>query len=220
MLISRLHIITQDLENFSHIDQIRVACESGADWIQLRIKDTVYDKWKQIAEASKNICKEYGAKLIVNDSVQFAINIKADGVQLGYDDMPVHSARMLLGDEAIIGGSANTLEEAIKIYNEGANYIIVGPYKFTPNKKEMHHLLGVEGYDEMIDNLHNRGIDIPIIAIGGIRRNDLSSLLTTKIHGVAVSSAIFSDKHPSEAVKYFIHEIEESKTQPHLERIS
>ena len=152
-MISRLHVITQDLDNFSHIHQVELACKGGADWIQLRVKNTNYDDWITLASDAIKICRQYGTKLIINDSVQVALEVNADGVHLGKDDMPIHSARMLLGENKIIGGTGTTMEDIININKAGADYAGIGPFKFTATKKNLSPLLGFEKYKEFIKQL-------------------------------------------------------------------
>lgn len=202
-MISRLHVITQDLENFSHIHQVELACKGGADWVQLRVKNTNYDDWITLASNAIKICRKFGTKLIINDSVQVALEVDADGVHLGKDDMPIHSARALLGDHKIIGGTGTTLEDIININKAGADYAGIGPFKFTVTKKNLSPLLGFEKYKEFIKQLELLKIELPIIAVGGIQVGDVPSLLDMGIYGVAVSSAIFSSDHPNTSLSDF-----------------
>lgn len=209
-MISRLHVITQDLKHYSHIDQVKMACKNGAEWIQLRVKDTHYDEWIKIAKESIRICRQSDTKLIINDSVQIAMEIDADGVHLGRDDMPIHSARMLLGENKIIGGTGNTFEDIVHIYEAGADYAGIGPFQFTPTKKDLKNLLGAQTYREFVNFSKEKGIDIPIVAIGGIKAMDVRPLFRMGIYGVAVSSAIFSAPFPDSALYEFQKNVKES----------
>ncbi|HUH75494.1 MAG TPA: thiamine phosphate synthase [Chitinophagales bacterium] len=202
-MISRLHVITQDLDNFSHIHQVELACKGGADWVQLRVKNTSYEDWTTLARDAIKICRKFGTKLIINDSVQVALEVNADGVHLGKDDMPIHSARVLLGNDKIIGGTGTTMEDIIHIYESGANYAGIGPFKFTLTKKNLSPLLGFEKYQEFITKMNFQKIELPIIAVGGILTKDVQPLLGMGIHGVAVSSAIFSSAQPQQSLSEF-----------------
>lgn len=208
-MISHFQLITQDLKKFSHVDQVKMACENGAKWIQLRAKNKNYNDWIKIASESIRICRDYGAKLIINDSVQVAIEIDADGVLLGRDDMPIHSARALLGDHKIIGGTGNSHDDLLRIVKEGADYAVMGPYKFTPTKMNFKSLLGINSYSKLLQFAKEHEIDIPIIAIGGIKTKDIDELFSLGVHGLAVSSAVFSANEPSVALKEFIEKIGE-----------
>ena len=219
-MISRLHYITQDLPEFSHPQLAEFACKGGADWVQLRVKHplsgelrsqpTVVPKgereihaaWLKIAEETKMVCKKYGAKLIINDNVQIAKEIQADGVHLGKEDMSPREARKILGNNFIIGGSANTMEDARGKMAEGCDYIGIGPFRFTSTRERLNPILGLNGIANIITHLPN--YPIPIIAIGGIKLEDIESLMKTGIHGVAVSSAINLSENKIESTKRFL----------------
>src|SRR3972149_45836 len=163
--ISRLHYITQDIPEFSHTELAEFACRGGADWVQLRVKNKSYDEWLKIAEEVKSVCKKFGAKLIINDNVLIAKKIGADGVHLGKDDMNPKEARKILGNNFIIGGSSNTMDDVKWLMNNCVDYIGIGPYHFTSTKEKLNPVLGLEGIKTIADKF---GANISIIAIGGI----------------------------------------------------
>ncbi len=202
--VSRFHYITQDLENFSHSQLAEFACKGGADWVQLRVKNKLYDEWKKIAVETKKVCQKYSAKLIVNDNVLIAKEISADGVHLGKEDIGIREARKILGDNFIIGGTANTMEDVRLLMRNGVDYIGIGPYCFTKTKKNLNPVLGLEGIRKIAEQFGNK---IPIIAIGGIKLEDVESLMQTGIHGVAVSSAINFAEDKVEMTKKFLSEV-------------
>ena len=198
-MISRLHYITQELPDFSHSELAEFACKGGANWIQLRVKNKSYEDWLKIAQETKLVCLKYGAKLIINDNVQIAKEISADGVHLGKDDMNPKEARKILGNNFIIGGSTNNMEDVKRIIDDGCDYIGVGPFRFTSTKEKLNPVLGLRGIAEIITQLPN--YPIPIIAIGGIKLEDVESLMEIGIHGVTVSSAINLSENKIEATK-------------------
>ena len=200
-MISRLHYITQDLSNFSHSELAEFACKGGADWIQLRVKNKSYEELLKIAQETKLVCLKYGAKLIINDNVQIAKEILADGVHLGKEDVNPKEARKILGNNFIIGGSTNNMEDVRRQMSDGCDYIGVGPYKFTPTKEKLNPVLGLEGIKKIAEQF---GKQIPMIAIGGIKLEDVESLMQTGIHGVAVSSAINLAENKIENTKRFL----------------
>ena len=202
MKISKLHYITASP---AHAEE---ACKGGVDWIQLRVKNKSEDEWKQIAEETKNICRKYGAKLIVNDSVKLAKIIGADGVHLGKEDMPPDEARKLLGPDFIIGGTANTFQDIHRLALLKVNYIGLGPFRFTQTKKNLSPLLELQGFVDLMKQCAAENITTPIIAIGGIQLNDVEALLGTGVYGLAVSSAISDAAGLSSAAKSFIDKIE------------
>ncbi|SFD32721.1 thiamine-phosphate diphosphorylase [Chitinophaga sp. CF118] len=185
-MISKLQYISQH----NHIDNIQAACEAGCRWIQLRIKDAPESIIMSEALAAKAICATYGAKLIINDHPHIAKAIGADGVHVGKKDMTVAAARKIVGNDIIVGGTANTLSDILQHVQDGASYVGLGPYRFTTTKQKLSPILGLEGIGSIMQQLKTQGIDIPIIAIGGILEDDLPELMSTGIHGIAVSGLI------------------------------
>jgi len=203
-LISRLHYITQDLPDFTHAQLAELACKGGADWIQLRVKNKLQDEWLKIAQETKLICLKYNAKLIINDNIEIAKEIQADGVHLGKEDMNALEARKILGDDVIIGGSTNTLEDVEQQITNKCDYIGIGPFRFTSTKENINPILGLDGIKKIADQSAHK---IPIIAIGGITVKDIRSLLQTGIYGIAVSSGINLSTDKINATESFLAEI-------------
>lgn len=189
-MIDSLHYISQATADHSHLENIRLACAAGCRWVQLRIKDAPEDIILAQAIAAKAICQQYGAILIINDHPQIALAAGADGVHVGKEDMSVAAARAIVGDHLIVGGTANTLSDILQHVTHGANYVGVGPYRFTTTKQKLSPLLGLDGYIQIMEELRARHIDIPVIAIGGILQEDIPAILGTGVHGVAVSGLI------------------------------
>lgn len=189
-MIDRLHYISQASANGTHLEAIQQVLASGGKWIQLRVKDQSTEEILKLAIAAKASCDAYGAKLIVNDYPEIALEANAHGVHLGLDDMSVRTARRLLGSEMIIGGTANTFEHILQRVEEGADYIGLGPYRFTSTKKKLSPIIGLEGYKSILDRMKAQGIRIPIVAIGGIVLEDISLIRQAGLHGVAISGAL------------------------------
>jgi thiamine-phosphate pyrophosphorylase len=207
-MISRLQYITQDIENVSHVQLVEEACKAGIDWIQLRLKNKSYEEWQTIAMESLAICRKFNAKLIINDNVALAKEIGADGVHVGKQDMPVAKAREILGPDFIIGGTANTFED-IKLHaNAGADYIGLGPFRFTSTKEKLSPVLGLDGYKVNIQWCKQEQIPVPIIAIGGITVNDVEELVSAGVYGVAVASAITYAADKSKTTQTFMSHLE------------
>ncbi len=204
MYISRFHYLTQDIEGYTHAEQAKLACEYGVEWIQLRVKNKTQDEYLEIAKSVSEICQSTGTKLIINDAVEICKTINADGVHLGKTDMPVSEARMFLGKDKIIGGTANTFEDIVQLYAAGADYVGLGPYRFTQTKQNLSPVLGLSGYQQILQQMHAAHISIPIIAIGGIQASDITPLLKLGIHGIAVSSAVHFAADKNEALKKFM----------------
>lgn len=189
-MISKLHYITQDIAGFTHAELTESACKGGVSWVQLRLKNKPDAIWKQEALATLEVCRNYGAKLIINDNVALAKEIGADGVHLGRADMPVDKARTLLGADFIIGGTANTFSDIENLAKAGVDYIGLGPFRFTETKDNLSPVLGIEGYQQILKQCQEAGITIPIIAIGGLTLGDIKPLKMAGIYGIAVSASI------------------------------
>jgi len=206
-MISRLHYITQEVENEPHDQLAEWACQGGVDWVQLRVKNKSYNEWLEIAVRTEAVCRKYHAKIIINDNVTLAKAIRADGVHLGKEDMSPAEARGILGEGFIIGGTANTFEDIERLAASGVNYIGLGPFRFTSTKENLSPILGIDGYSDIIKKCKEKGIHIPIIAIGGIMTEDVKTIMGAGVYGIAVSSAINLNVNKTETVKRFLNKI-------------
>ncbi|WP_405252861.1 thiamine phosphate synthase [Dokdonia sp. Asnod3-C12] len=189
-MIPKLHYISQGNTLEAHLDNIRNACIHGATLVQLRLKNVPLDQVLNIAKEARVITAQYDTKLIINDHYEIAKEVKADGVHLGKTDSCPTVAREHLYSWQIIGGTANTLEDCLSLIDKGVDYIGLGPLRFTTTKKNLSPFLGYNGYHQITDTLKTK---TPIIAIGGITIDDLTDLIKTGIHGIAVSGEITSD---------------------------
>lgn len=196
-MIDKLHYISQETENISHLDAIKKTLIAGAKWIQLRVKNKPEEAILELAIKANALCKTYGARLIVNDHPQIALKAEAYGLHLGLTDMPIAEARSIVGNQMIIGGTANTFEHVKQRVAEGADYIGLGPYRFTTTKQNLSPIIGLEGYEAIMKQVSVSGISTPIIAIGGIELADISLIMTTGVHGVALSGALTNAPDPS-----------------------
>lgn len=193
-IVHRFHYLTQDLPDISHQELAEIACENGIRWIQLRVKNKSYEEWLQIAKEVKSVCDKYQAVLIINDNVVIAKEVDAHGVHLGKNDISIAEARAILGKDKIIGGTANTVEDIEYLQSTGVDYIGLGPYKFTETKKNLNSIVGLQGYAAILQFYNSK---IPVIAIGGIKLEDVKPIMNTGVYGVAVSSVInLADNKP------------------------
>ena len=199
-MYNRLQYISQGNTIDEQLNNIRQALENGCKWIQLRFKKATSEDMETLAEAVKKFCSEFGATFIINDNVPLAQKINADGVHLGLKDMKISNAREILGPNKIIGGTANTLEDVQKQIKEGADYIGLGPFRFTKTKDNLSPILGLEGYQNMVTELRLLGISTPIYAIGGIQLEDVPAIIQTGIHGIAVSGLITENDNKTELI--------------------
>ncbi len=194
--IARLQFITSPVKQHNYMEQITAVVMGGANWIQLRMKEEPAEKIEQVAIQALSYCMDNGATFILNDHVELAAKIGADGVHLGKNDMAPGKAREILGPQAIIGGTANTFDDIKHLAEQGVDYIGLGPFRFTETKKNLSPVLGIKGYQKLIDSCKKENITIPIIAIGGLKPGDFPDLFQTGIHGVALSSYITQNEQP------------------------
>jgi thiamine-phosphate pyrophosphorylase len=197
--IGRFHVITDSClqTKFSHLELAELAIAGGADTIQFREKDGETRQMIRVAEEMQALCNRGGVTFIINDRVDIAMASSSDGVHLGQNDFPISRARKLLGEEVIIGGSAGSLEEARKCFLEGADYIGFGPIYPTLSKEDA----GPAGGLRLLKQVVNE-IPLPIIAIGGITRDNTPLVIQAGVHGIAVISAFCCQKDPAGAAKY------------------
>lgn len=192
--IERLHYITHDIPHLSHIEQAQQACEAGAKWIQYRCLSKSDEELLKDVNAIAEMCDDWGTTLIVTDHVH--LNGKADiqGFHIENMDADFIALRKLVGNDITLGGSANTVGNLIRLAREGADYAGYGPFAETETKPNNYTLLGIEGYLQVIKELKAQSINIPVLAVGGIKTYDVEALMQTGIYGIAVSGAInFAD---------------------------
>ncbi len=192
----KLQFITHQTDRYSYLDSARMALEGGCKWIQLRMKEAPLDEVERVALELKPLCKQHDALLVLDDHVELTKKLEVDGVHLGKNDMPIAEARQVLGEGFIIGGTANTFDDVKAHYQAGADYIGCGPFRFTTTKKNLSPVLGLEGYRSIIARMEEEGIDLPVVAIGGITYDDIPQLLQTGINGIAMSGSILRADDP------------------------
>ncbi|MDR1756181.1 MAG: thiamine phosphate synthase [Culturomica sp.] len=191
-----LLFITHATERYDHLQSALLALEGGCRQIQLRMKEASPREVEQIARLLKEPCDRLGAALYIDDHVEVCRRVEATGVHLGKNDMPLAEARRLLGLEFVIGGTANTAEDVLRLAAAGADYIGLGPFRFTTTKKNLSPVLGLQGYREVTGRCREAGVRLPVLAIGGITPADIPALMTTGISGIALSSAILGAEDP------------------------
>lgn len=190
-MISKLQYISQGESYLLQEQNIKNALDHGADWIQVRWKNASPTERLELSGKIKLLCQQYKAVCIINDDIQIAKSVDADGVHLGLQDDSIQNARTILGQDKIIGGTANTLQQITQRIDEGCDYIGLGPFRFTLTKENLSPILGIEGYQEIIYALHKKYETVPpVIAIGGIIESDIKELKKTGVYGVALSGVL------------------------------
>ena len=194
----RMQFITHHNEKYSYVDSARIALEGGCRWIQLRMKDANERLLEETAISIQKMCRNYGATFIIDDNVTLTKKINADGVHLGKNDMPIAEARKMLGEKFIIGGTVNSFNDILQ-HLQGAipDYFGCGPFRFTSTKKNLAPILGCEGYRSIISKIRELNINIPLVAIGGICRDDILELFDCGVDGIALSSSILNASNPT-----------------------
>ena len=205
-----VQFITHYTEKYSYLDSARMALKGGCRWIQLRMKDAGKEEIVSVAMELRNLCNDCGAIFIIDDHVELVREIGADGVHLGKNDMSVAEARRILGDEYIIGGTANTYEDVKKHWLDGVNYIGCGPFRYTTTKQKLSPILGLEGYKEIIRQMRAENINLPIVAIGGITFADIPSVMQTGVTGIALSGTVLRADNPVEEMRRILTAINQT----------
>jgi len=201
---NRLYVITESSISKGRSNEFAVkeAIKGGAEIIQLREKQWDKNKIKEEAIKLLKLCRKNNALFIVNDYVAVALEIGADGVHLGQSDMPISEARKLCGDKLVIGLSTHSVEQAVKADKEDVDYITIGPI-FKTRAKD--YTVGVAIIKDILKKIKK-----PLIAIGGINKNNIDSVLEQGIKSVAVISAVVSADDVKEAAEELVEKIKKA----------
>ena len=198
----RLQFITHHNDNYSYVDSARLALEGGCRWVQLRMKGTKSELFEAAALEVQSMCRRHGATFIIDDDVLLAKRIGADGVHLGKEDMTVAEARKILGNKFIIGATVNSFEDIIEhIHGCRPDYFGCGPFRFTTTKERLAPMLGYDGYRNIVAKMRENHIAIPIVAIGGITKDDVAMLLGCGVDGIALSGNIINATNPVQQMR-------------------
>ncbi len=205
-----LQLITDAPTPQATFEQAVNAMRGGCRWVQVRMKESDEDTLASTVARVCEAAKEFAATVIVDDNVAVAAATHGcAGVHLGKNDMPAAQARAILGPEAIIGVTVNTLEDIMNVDTDIVNYVGMGPYRFTTTKKNLAAVLGCEGYTQILQEARKQGFGLPVVAIGGITLDDIGPLMHTGIDGIAVSGAINKSDNQVEATRLFIDAIKQ-----------
>lgn len=183
--------------------QVEKALKGGATFIQLREKELDEEQFLKEAMEIKELCKRYHVPFVINDNVEFALKVEADGVHVGQSDMEAGNVREKLGKDKIIGVSTQTVEQALLAEKQGADYLGVGAVFPTGTKLDAVEV----GYDRLQEIC--KAVHIPVVAIGGITRENIIQLKGSGVSGVAVVSAIFASKDIEAATKELCNKTKE-----------
>lgn len=185
-----VYLVTSEKEDEEFLKIIKESLEGGVDLIQIREKTASSKDFYEIALKVKPLTSSYNVPLIINDRVDVALAIDADGVHIGQNDLPCDVVRKIIGPDKLLGVSAGTVEEAIKAEKDGADYIGSGAVFKTSTKDDV-ALISKEELKEITDS-----VKIPVVCIGGITLENVKELKNTGIKGISVVSAIMDDENP------------------------
>ena len=187
MIIPKLHYRSQGSSPKEHLENIQKACTSGAELVQLRLKNISEKKLLKLAEEAREITAHFQTRIIINDYYKIAKTIKADGVHLEKIASCPTIVRAHLYTWQLIGGTANTLQDCETLITKDVDYISLGPFKSATNNSNLSPELGLKGYTAITDIIKT---ETPIIGFGGITTKDVAAILETGISGIAVSEEI------------------------------
>jgi len=173
--------------------------EGGVRAIQLREKDLGGRELFDLAKKTKRLCDRFGAVLFINDRVDVALGVDAEGVQLGSASMPIEAARLVLGEKKLIGVSTHSVRAAEVAQHGGADFILFGPVYFTPSKAVYGKPQGIALLREVVEK-----IPLPVYAIGGIKEENVHEVKATGVRGIALISAVLTAAAPAEAAQDII----------------
>ncbi len=177
------------ISGLSHAEQVERLIAGGATLIQLREKDASPAEFLDAAIRAINVARPHGVKILINDRVDIALAAKADGVHLGQDDLPPEKARAILGADAVIGFSTHTVDQAVRAVKLPIDYIAIGPAFATATKADTEPVVGLEGLRQVRDAIG----DFPLVAIGGINKDTVSSVFEAGADSAAMIGGILSD---------------------------
>lgn len=181
------------------VDVVEQALIGGVQAVQLREKDLGGAELFHLAQTLKDVCARRRARLFINDRIDIALAVDADGVQLAGASMPIGAARELLGENKLIGASIHSLHEAQQAVRDGADFVLFGPVYFTPSKAAYGAPQGIDRLKEVVEK-----ISIPVYAIGGITAENVEEIKKIGARGVALIAAVMSARDPAAAARAIV----------------
>jgi thiamine-phosphate pyrophosphorylase len=201
--VARLHVLTPAVIGDAELSTIDRVLEAGAPLLQVRLEDVTDREHLRVCRRLRARCRTAGATCIVNDRVDLALAVAADGVHLGADDLPVEVARGILGPAALVGGTCRNPDDARRAELAGASYVGAGPVSVSTTKDGLPDPIGAATIEKIA-----AAVSIPVIAIGGVTAPMVPELLGAGAHGVAVIAAVFAAPDPAAATADLLDEID------------
>lgn len=202
--ISNFHFITHDIPARSHSEQVQMACEAGANFIQYRCLTKSDEELITEINEIAGICDDWGSTLIITDHYHLLPQVDVQGVHIEDIQADFISIRKEIGEAKTLGASANSITDIKRISGTSVvDYIGCGPFSITDTKPNNFPLLGIEGYRSIAEEMLANELNIPVLAVGGVKPQDVAELIKTGIYGVAASAAVNSAEDPKSVIKEF-----------------
>lgn len=199
--LPKIMFITPNKTKEEIIKECNIVLQEGIKFIQLRMKKASNDEILEVAKQIRPVCDKYCAILTVDDKIELLKSNLFDGVHLGKNDMPIKQAKQITQNKYLLGATCNTIQDVQKAIENGADYLGIGPYKYTTTKQNLAPILGLEGYQDIVKNMRAKNLNIPFYAIGGITLEDLLPLKEIGIFGIALSGAISTATNKQSIIK-------------------
>jgi thiamine-phosphate pyrophosphorylase len=203
--LPNLYLITdrhQVHETWTFLELVEELLCSGIGMVQLREKDLSAAELLPLALKMRALTDKYACRLLINDRIDVAQAVAADGVHLGHHSLPVAAARKILGESSLIGVSTHSPEEIVEAHQQGADFVTYGPVFYTPSKVGMGNPVGIELLRTVCHNS-----PLPVYALGGIKRSNCREIVQTAAHGVAVISALMAVEEPQAAYQHLVEQL-------------
>lgn len=184
---------------------VEEALRGGVKAVQMREKDLTSREMYELAYELRKLTSRYDARLFINDRVDIALAVDADGVHLGGESIPIYRARKVLGEKRLIGVSCHNQVTAITAQEKGADFITFGPVYHTPSKAAYGEPLGLKRLEEVASLLQ-----IPVFALGGIKPDKVAEVIATGVHGVSLISAVLAAESPRDAARELVTQLPEA----------
>lgn len=199
--LPKVMFITPNKTKEEIIKECNIVLQEGIKFIQLRMKKASNDEILDVAKQIRPVCDKYCAILIVDDKIELLKSNLFDGVHLGKNDMPIKQAKQITQNKYLLGATCNTIQDVQKAIGNGADYLGIGPYKYTTTKQNLAPILGLEGYKNIIKYMRENKLTTPFYAIGGITLEDLQPLKKIGIFGIALSGTISTATNKQSIIK-------------------
>ena len=203
--MGRTMFITHKNDKYNYLSGAIEALKGGIRFVQLRMKGASDEEVLQTAKTLREYCDKYAALLTIDDRIDLLQTNLFDGVHLGKNDMPISQAKQITADKYLLGATCNTVQDVQNAIDSGADYLGIGPYRFTTTKTNLSTILGKEGYAKIVAYMRDHNLHTPIYAIGGIEQQDIASLMQTGIYGIALSGVILRSQEAQKTANEIVN---------------